>query len=115
MLKLAKAGNEKDTDTELGNGQTTRSFTVNHGIAVFSLVGNFSAQTVTLQMSPGGMNGNFATYVAKDTSGVPASATYTDDCSDCVYGHGQTFRFVCSAGGSPDIDIFVSGDGVILN
>lgn len=116
MLKLAKAGAAAETDTALGSNEYTRHFKGvfgRNGVILYALTGDFSAQTVTLEVSYD--NGlNFVTYVAKDATGTPASVTYTDDCNDCVYGPGQTFRFHTSTGGTPDIDILVGGDVALL-
>jgi hypothetical protein len=117
MLKLAKAGAAAQTDTALGANEYTRQFRsefARNGIILYSLTGTFSAQTVTLQVSYD--NGaNFVTYAAKDVTGAVADVTYTAACNDCVYGPGQLFQFHCSNGGSPDIDILVGGDVVLLD
>lgn len=116
MLKLAKAGASAETDTALGANQYTRHFKsdfVRNGVILYAMTGDFSSQTVTLEVSYD--NGsNFVTYAAKDATGTIANVTYTDDCNDTVYGPGQVFRFHCSNGGTPDIDIFVSGDVTLL-
>lgn len=116
MLKLAKAGAAAQTDTTLGANEYTRHFRsefARNGIILYSLTGTFSAQTVTLEVSYD--NGaTFVTYAAKDATGTVAGVTYTAACNDCVYGPGQTFRFHCSNGGTPDIDILVGGDVVLL-
>jgi hypothetical protein len=112
MLKLAKAGAARETDTALGANEYTQEFLgafAKHGVILYSLTGTFSAQTVTLEVSYD--NGTtFVTYAAKDPTGTVANVTYTAACNDSVYGPGQTFRFHCSNGGSPDIDILVGGD-----
>ena len=119
MIKLAKAGNAAETDTALGANGYTRHFKsefARNGIILYSLVGDgtaFSAQTVTLEVSYDGGT-TFVNYAAKNAAGTVADVTYTAACNDCVYGPGQTFRFHCSNGGTPDIDILVGGDVVLL-
>ena len=112
MLKLAKAGATAETDTALGANEYTRHFAsdfVKHGVILVAATGDFSSQTLALQVSYD--NGvNFVPYIAKDATGTAAAVTYTDDCNDTIYGPGQVFRFHCSNGGTPDIDIQVAGD-----
>ncbi len=76
-------------------------------------VDDYSSQTVTLQVSYD-KGANFATYYAKDPTGALAAVAYTAAANDCVYGPGQLFRFFCSNGGTPDIDIQVDGDVALL-
>lgn len=117
MPKLAKQGAAAETDTALGANEYTRHFRshfVRNGVISYGMTGDFSGQTVTLQVSYD--NGsNFVTYVAKDATGSPAAVTYTDDCNDCIYAPGWVFRFFCSNGGTPDIDFFVEGDVALLD
>lgn len=116
MQYLAKAGNDIGSETALAAGETTRSFSVISGIALYTLEGTFDSETVTMQMSPTGPAGYFSTYVAKDVTGTPAAVTYTEPCSDLVFAPGQTFRFTMSSnGGTADVNILVSGDGVVLH
>jgi hypothetical protein len=112
MIKLAKAGAAAETDTALGADEYTRHFGsdfARNGVILFGLTGTFSSQTVTLQVSYDGGT-TFVDYVAKDSTGTPATVAYTVACNDCVYGPGQVFRFHCSNGGTPDIDVLLGGD-----
>lgn len=112
MIKLAKQGGTDETDTALGANEYTKQFIgtyAKNGMILYALTGDFSAQTVALEVSYDG-GSNFVAYVAPDATGTPAAVTYTDDCNAGVYGPGQIFRFHCSNGGTPDIDIQISGD-----
>lgn len=116
MLKLAKAGAAAETDTTLGANEYTRHFHcpfAENGVVLYALMGDFSGQTVTLQVSYD-KGANFATYYAKDPTGALAAVAYTAAANDCVYAPGQLFRFFCSNGGTPDIDIQVDGDVALL-
>jgi hypothetical protein len=112
MLKLAKAGAAAETDTTLGANENTRHFTshfTKNGVIEYAIMGTFSGQTVTLQVSYDDGD-NFVAYAAKDPTGTVANVTYTAACNDTIYAPGQRLRFNCSNGGSPDIDIQVGGD-----
>lgn len=116
MLKLAKLGAVAETDTTLTTNEYTRQFTSNfvkNGVILYSITGTFNSATITLQVSYDG-GANFVTYAAKDATGTVANVTYTAACNDCVYGPGQLFRFACTGGSSPDIDILVGGDVTLL-
>jgi hypothetical protein len=115
MQYLAAAGNTIGSVTELGSDEDTRSFSITFGYAILTLIGDFSGETVTVEMSPTGPTGTFASYIVKDVTGTAAALAFTDDESVLIVGPGQTFRCSCSSGGTPDIDILVSGAGVILH
>jgi hypothetical protein len=116
MLKLAKAGAAAQTDTALGANEYTRHFKsdfARNGVILYALTGTFSSQTVTLEVSYD--NGaTFSNYAAMTPAGLFADVTHTAAANHCIYAPGQLFRFHCSNGGSPDIDILVSGDVNLL-
>jgi hypothetical protein len=118
MLKLAKAGATQETDTALTTSETTRSFSCIHGYFLVKFDGDFSTGTLTMEVSSTGKNGTYTTYYVDTPAGVPEAQTFgsADDQMTHLYmGHGQSFRFVFDAVGTPDLDIFVSGPGVVLH
>lgn len=115
MRKLAKSTGNIETETSLGANQTTRVFECTAGWFLVSLIGDFSSQTVTMSMCPTGDAGTFTTHVVEDATGTATSQVFTTNLTKLYFASGQFFKFTCSNGGTPDIDIFVSGEGVIMH
>ena len=116
MPKLAKQGAAAETATALTTNEYTRNFSSNfvkNGVIEYSIAGTFNSATITLQVSYDG-GANFVTYAAKDATGTMANVTYTVGGHDCVYGPGRLFRFACTGGSSPSINIEVNGDVVLF-
>lgn len=114
MRKLAKAGNTIETETSLGANESTRVFECTEGWFVIHLVGTFSSQTVTLAMCPTGPSGTYTTHVVENAAGTATSQTFTTNLTKLYFGAGQFFKLTCSNGGTPDIDIFVSGKHITM-
>jgi uncharacterized iron-regulated membrane protein len=89
----------------LGAGQTSKYFWVNNKCQVeVDLRGDFSSQTVTMQSSPTGATGTYTTYTVDGEAQTFTTAEIRE--YDMA---ARWLRFVCSGGGTPDIDIFVTG------
>lgn len=118
MLKLAKAGATPETLTALTTSETTRSFSCIRGTFLVKFDGDFDAGTLTLQVSADGPNGAFSDYYAEDATGTPAVVQFTsadDQLTHLFAGHGQCFRFQFNGTGTPSLNIYVSGAGVVLH
>lgn len=119
MLKLAKSTNtEKEADSELAAGDSTRTFLCQSDYFVIRLSGTFETRTLTLYNSIDGTN--WFTYYTDDATGTPAAQAFTAThvpsataaYSKLVFGAGQLFRFTVesSGAGTADIDVQIAGD-----